>query len=1114
LPAAISIIEPAIGPQYHSAPETARFFLGHVRMAAELFYLPFRPALNANGLTVSGAQLYFYATGTTTLQPVYTTSALSTPLANPVTANAAGRWPQIYFDNALSYRVVLKDSLGTVLADVDPYLLSIADSLTTDLQNLADGVSANTASAAGSATLAGHYANDSTDTDVPGGGSGSRGAKYYALIAGTALSGSLAAQSAAETARDDILNDTGFQLVAADLAGADTIGTVASNMAAVVAAPTAATDAAAARDSAIATAASVGTSAVRQPEQFTALSDTTWTKTIFGVSSTRVTSAPTTGGQWFGIDVGTDVVANDIMDALPVGIAVASGTTSLRVHAWKVATTDTNVNSGPPQTNDVLVFDQTFALSAAVALDGGANGIVAGATEREFALPFASGTSIVFEAGKTYKFLVESYDASSALTAMNLGTRTVTATGRQRRNGGFRSTPSSGTFTNRPTTALTALGVLRRKLTSTSGLTAKATTNTASASAVSQTRLAAMNRDNDNLLFTASLLFPKVLSDAVTDTGDSLIANAVGTGGYTATAQMAPFITATLNNLGVVGTTSSEIRAAFLAMGSGQKDDYGFTNGGTNDANLLCAGVTSATITAAGSGGTDNTYTVPTIGGTAPSGKTVTQASYSVTVSGGAITAATPITIGGNFLLSASPPTFDLSGIPGLTGATLTPVLNLYGSVISNIADIMTAGGARRMLQGPWSFGTAYNTDWAICRAVTAWERTTYGARAFDGLAFLMRFHSGSETGLTATRRGKVPGYLTSDSGTHPNDNGVGILARERARMIRALAGIGAPYIHDLRVGAKQLDAAGTALGTLSILGTQKGLAIVDGNPSDQVRIDNTGALTRGAGTLDSVNEIFVQGDSLGLGRTNTARVIVVRQMDGTSPQSIVRALGNGASCLGSPGLTGGGPTKQLTVVMCARYNSTALGNIVVQGQAANTILSQSAYQTRFFARTASAAISNITAPYPLDPFDFNFYFFTIDTTSGVQSIFGAANESTTTGAVAGASADALLDMSQGLALFDGSSGAVVNFDLKMLWLGQGFIDLSNPVNRALFYNPTTRAPLDLGAAGTVSGLTPLVYFCGMAGDYMLGSNRGTGGKFYAPPHINLANVGFTDLSS
>lgn len=88
----------------------------------DLFYLPFRPALDANGIVVAGASLTFYASGTSTLEPVFADAALTTALANPLTANSAGVWPPIYINTAKTYRVVLRDGGGAPLNEIDPYV--------------------------------------------------------------------------------------------------------------------------------------------------------------------------------------------------------------------------------------------------------------------------------------------------------------------------------------------------------------------------------------------------------------------------------------------------------------------------------------------------------------------------------------------------------------------------------------------------------------------------------------------------------------------------------------------------------------------------------------------------------------------------------------------------------------------------------------------------------------------------------------------------------------------------------------------------------------------------------------------------------------------------------
>lgn len=89
-------------------------------MSAELFSPPSR-ALDANASPYSGAKWTFTATGTTTPQAVYTSAALTTPLSNPVVADAGGKFPAIYFNSSLTYRGVCKSADGSVtLHDIDP----------------------------------------------------------------------------------------------------------------------------------------------------------------------------------------------------------------------------------------------------------------------------------------------------------------------------------------------------------------------------------------------------------------------------------------------------------------------------------------------------------------------------------------------------------------------------------------------------------------------------------------------------------------------------------------------------------------------------------------------------------------------------------------------------------------------------------------------------------------------------------------------------------------------------------------------------------------------------------------------------------------------------------
>lgn len=89
-------------------------------MASELFITPSR-ATNSNGLNIDGAKWFFYLTGTTTKESVFTTSALSVAHANPVVADAAGKFANIYLNPVKTYRAVLKTAdEATIIYDIDP----------------------------------------------------------------------------------------------------------------------------------------------------------------------------------------------------------------------------------------------------------------------------------------------------------------------------------------------------------------------------------------------------------------------------------------------------------------------------------------------------------------------------------------------------------------------------------------------------------------------------------------------------------------------------------------------------------------------------------------------------------------------------------------------------------------------------------------------------------------------------------------------------------------------------------------------------------------------------------------------------------------------------------
>jgi hypothetical protein len=92
-------------------------------MATKLYYNPFVPAFSNIGVPIAEAKLYFYLTGTSTLAPVWSNAASTVALPNPISANLAGKYPAIYLDAAVTYRIVQLDKNNSPIGDaVDPYI--------------------------------------------------------------------------------------------------------------------------------------------------------------------------------------------------------------------------------------------------------------------------------------------------------------------------------------------------------------------------------------------------------------------------------------------------------------------------------------------------------------------------------------------------------------------------------------------------------------------------------------------------------------------------------------------------------------------------------------------------------------------------------------------------------------------------------------------------------------------------------------------------------------------------------------------------------------------------------------------------------------------------------
>jgi hypothetical protein len=77
--------------------------------------------LDSNGVILSGGKLYTYAAGTTTPQVTYTSVAGTTPHANPIILDSAGRVPggEIWLTKGLVYKFTIETSASILIGTYD-----------------------------------------------------------------------------------------------------------------------------------------------------------------------------------------------------------------------------------------------------------------------------------------------------------------------------------------------------------------------------------------------------------------------------------------------------------------------------------------------------------------------------------------------------------------------------------------------------------------------------------------------------------------------------------------------------------------------------------------------------------------------------------------------------------------------------------------------------------------------------------------------------------------------------------------------------------------------------------------------------------------------------------
>jgi len=75
--------------------------------SGRLVFSGWMPALDADGVAIPNAQMFFYVNRTTTLAVVYADEALTTPLANPVLADSSGQFVPVWGDQDLLFSAAI-----------------------------------------------------------------------------------------------------------------------------------------------------------------------------------------------------------------------------------------------------------------------------------------------------------------------------------------------------------------------------------------------------------------------------------------------------------------------------------------------------------------------------------------------------------------------------------------------------------------------------------------------------------------------------------------------------------------------------------------------------------------------------------------------------------------------------------------------------------------------------------------------------------------------------------------------------------------------------------------------------------------------------------------------
>lgn len=436
--------------------------------------------------------------------------------------------------------------------------------------------------------------------------------------------------------------------------------------------------------------------------------------------------------------------------------------------------------------------------------------------------------------------------------------------------------------------------------------------------------------------------------------------------------------------------------------------------------------------------------------------------------------------------------------------------------VQTNYASVMDVAGSKRVIMADWAGTSDRSWQWAGVRESTKTAIATWGARVWDALPFQMTLRATDEA---QALRGFLPSNVSND-GLHNNDNAMAALGLKFAQLTLAASGDGPAFVHDDVVGIVAGASVGTALVTPRILGTANSLSISSQTVADVARIAAGApyAITQGAGTVPSVNEVVLDGNTTDKGDTNSARIVMVRRAPDTASTHAVRIVGNGQSALRTRGLTGAAPGRKASVCfLMKRITTPAVSTTVIEqtrtsGPISAWLTNNTNARFSFAPRTSDGtAIGSINSPLPGTPGDWNFYWFHLDVDAGI--LRSGLNGGSATTATPTAGLDAAFDLIQVFMGGNLTNFAVAPFggyDCKFLWFANDYVDFTDSAVRDAFYNSSTMEGVVSGA-GTVATVTPLAFLRGQAGNYLLGENAGTGGAFQPVPFISTALAGYTD---